>query len=97
MAKTILPQAEVACLYLRQSTEEQVASIPAQRVELTRYAKARGYSLAGGEPRHFDNGGEFFQVRRFQRGSQVVMDGESRGGDAGRSHQFFGEGFVTFD
>ncbi|NQU38204.1 MAG: recombinase family protein, partial [Actinobacteria bacterium] len=34
-----------AVLCLRMSDEEQVESIPAQRVELTRYAKVHGYTI----------------------------------------------------
>jgi DNA invertase Pin-like site-specific DNA recombinase len=48
MAQRILPetrQAEKVVLYLRMSDQDQVASIPSQRVELTKYARSKGYTI----------------------------------------------------
>jgi len=44
MAQRILP-GNAAVLYLRMSDEDQTTSIPSQRVELTKYARSKGYTI----------------------------------------------------
>lgn len=46
MAGSIL-HGPTAVLYLRMSSEEQTGSIPSQRTELLKYAKAKGYKVVG--------------------------------------------------
>jgi DNA invertase Pin-like site-specific DNA recombinase len=46
MAPRILPE-NAAVLYLRMSSDDQEQSIPSQRVELTKYAAKKGYTVVG--------------------------------------------------